>query len=100
VSNKFVILRCLGRTKPVVEKIDDVRDELHKDVYEKKMRIAMAEEFDRLKEDSRIENFLTPVSKVAGPPPAVRPASHESAVGASRTARPSAQPQGQRRMQR
>jgi len=63
VADKYVILRCLGRTKPVVTEFDLVKDELQKDIHEKKVRIAMAKEFDRLKETAQIDNFLTGVSQ-------------------------------------
>jgi parvulin-like peptidyl-prolyl isomerase len=60
VGDKFVILRCLGRTKPVIETMDDqVKQELTKDVSEKKLRLAMNQEFDRLKESTPYDNFLT-----------------------------------------
>lgn len=58
VGDKYVILKCQGRTKPVVRERADVETELRKDIYEKKLRIAMADEFDRLKNVSRVENFL------------------------------------------
>lgn len=58
VADKSIILRCLGRTKPVVESFDDVRDELQRDLYEKKLRLEMAQKFDQLKEDAQVDNFL------------------------------------------
>jgi hypothetical protein len=58
VGDKFVILRCLGRTKPVVTDRESVREELTNDIREKKLRIAMAEEFDRIRESAQIDNFL------------------------------------------
>jgi len=63
VADKYVIMRCLGRTKPVVTEFDAVKDELYKDIHEKKLRIAMAKEFDRLKETAQIDNFLTGTSQ-------------------------------------
>lgn len=57
-GDKFVILRCLGRTKPVVENMGAVHDELVKDLCEKKLRVAMSEEFDRIKAAAQIDNFL------------------------------------------
>ena len=63
VADKYVIMRCLGRTKPVVKEFDAVKDELFKDIQEKKLRIAMAKEFDRLKETAQIDNFLTGTSQ-------------------------------------
>lgn len=63
VGDKFVILRCLGRTKPVVQDFDSVKGELFKDIHEKKLRIAMADEFDRLKESAQVDNFLAGTSQ-------------------------------------
>ena len=63
VGDKFLILRCLGRTKPVVQDFNAVRGELYKDIHEKKLRIAMADEFDRLKETAQIDNFLAGTSQ-------------------------------------
>lgn len=58
VGDKYVILKCLGRTKPIVRDFKSVQDELYKDIHEKKLRIAMAAEFDRLKEAAKIDNFI------------------------------------------
>ena len=63
VGDKFVILRCLGRTTPVVQDFNAVKGELYKDIHEKKLRIAMADEFDRLKETAQIDNFLAGTSQ-------------------------------------
>ncbi|MCA9122652.1 MAG: peptidylprolyl isomerase [Planctomycetaceae bacterium] len=63
VGDKFVILRCQGRTKPVVQDFNAVKSELYKDIHEKKLRIAMADEFDRLKESAQIDNFLAGTSQ-------------------------------------
>jgi hypothetical protein len=64
IGDKYVILRCQGRTKPVVEEFDVVKDELIKDIHEKKMRIAMADQFDRLKDSAQIDNFLAGTSQM------------------------------------
>lgn len=58
VADKYILLRCLGRTRPVVQEFAAVEAELRKDIEEKKLRMAMSKEFDRLKDSSRIENFL------------------------------------------
>ena len=58
VGDKYVILKCLGFTNPVVEHIEDVRDELVKDIREKKIRMAMTETFDNIKQKAQIDNFL------------------------------------------
>ncbi len=85
VGDKYVILRCLGRTKPVVTDFELVKGELHKDIHEKKVRIAMAKEFDRLKETAQIDNLLTGFTqpgKRLGPQTAT-PASYNRPVGRS-----------------
>ncbi len=58
IGDKFLIVRCLGRTQPVVKDFNAVKNELYKDLHEKKLRLAMAKEFDRLKESAQIDNFL------------------------------------------
>lgn len=63
-EDKYVILRCTGHTTPVVTKMDaDVRAELVKDIHEKKLRLAMNVQFDRLLEEAQIDNFLTGTSQ-------------------------------------
>ncbi|MGE0760733.1 MAG: peptidylprolyl isomerase [Pirellulaceae bacterium] len=66
VGDKFIIMRCLGRTKPVVQDKAAVADELRRDIHEKKIRIAMAEEFDRLREAAQIHNFLAGTTQDGG----------------------------------
>lgn len=58
VADKYIIMYYTGRTQPVVQSIDAVREELEKDLREKKLRLAMAQQFDRLKESAQIDNFL------------------------------------------
>jgi parvulin-like peptidyl-prolyl isomerase len=65
VGEKFVILRCLGRTQPVVMDRQSVAEELRNDIREKKLRMAMANEFDRLRESAQIDNFLAGKSQSA-----------------------------------
>ena len=62
VRDKFIILRCEGRTEPVKVDEADVRDILTRDIYEKKLRIAMSEKFDAIREGSRIDNYLAGTS--------------------------------------
>lgn len=67
VGDKFIIMRCTGRTKPVVnEMTPEVRQELARDIQEKKLRVAMAKEFDRLKESSKVDDYLTGASNSSG----------------------------------
>ena len=81
VGEQYVILRCLGRTEPVVTDFEVVREELYKDLHEKKLRLAMAETFDRLRESAQIDNYLAGTSQSgrratarAGQPATSRPA--------------------------
>ena len=72
VGDKYIILKCLGFTKPKVTEFASVKNELFKDIHEKKLRIAMADEFDRLKEAAQIDNFLAGTSqsgRMQGPSP-------------------------------
>ena len=62
VEGQFIILRCLGRTKPVPTNFNDVRAELVKDIQEKKLRLLMTKEFDRLREVAQVDNFLAGTS--------------------------------------
>jgi hypothetical protein len=63
VDGQYIILRCLGRTKPVQTNFNDVRPELVKDIQEKKLRILMTKEFDRLRETSQVDNFVAGTSQ-------------------------------------
>lgn len=102
IEDKFIILRCLGRTRPVVSKFEDVRDALYEDLHDKKLRLAMAREFERLRESAQIDNFLAGTSqqgaaaaKVLGPAKAdtqVKPASGQRPVATPRVgSRPTTQ---------
>lgn len=82
VGDRYVILRCLGRTKPIVTEFEVVKDELYKDIQEKKLRLAMAKEFDRLKDTAQIDNFLTGTTQSGGrlAAPTASPAGYQEAV--------------------
>lgn len=59
VDDKWVILYCEGHTKPVAVKFKDVEKYMHDDIRDKKMHLAMAQQYTRLQDEARIENFLT-----------------------------------------
>jgi parvulin-like peptidyl-prolyl isomerase len=63
VEDKFIIMKCLGRTQPVVHDMSEVRDELFREIHEQKLRAAMNREFDRLRRAATIQVFLTGVVK-------------------------------------
>jgi hypothetical protein len=70
-------------------KWEEVRDILHEDIYEKKLRMAMGEKFEEIRSRARIDNYLAGTSqapeRVKDPSPenprmdtAVRPTSGPS----------------------
>lgn len=63
VGEFWVILYCLGYTEPVVTEFDAVKKEIHDNILEKKLRIAMFERFQRITEDAQIYNYLTGTSQ-------------------------------------
>ena len=63
MGDKYIIMKCLGRTEPVVTDPTDVREELTADIHEKKLRIAMAEVYDQIRESAQIDNFLDGTSQ-------------------------------------
>lgn len=54
---RFVILKCEGRTSPVVDKIDDVRDSLYDELKEAKTQQRVGKAFEELKESTRVDNY-------------------------------------------
>ncbi|MEQ8847148.1 peptidylprolyl isomerase [Botrimarina sp.] len=67
VADKFIILKSEGRTEPIGVTIDEVRGELQRDIFEKKLRLAMSQEFQRVRSAARIDNYLAGTSQA---PPA------------------------------
>ena len=61
VGGKFIIMRCTGHTVPVVESIDDVRDELVSYLSERKTHSAMTVKFDDIRQQADVINFLRPI---------------------------------------
>ena len=62
-GDKFLILKCEGWTDPIDIRPDEVRDILYQDLFEKKMRLAMAEAFERVRSESRVDNYLAKTSR-------------------------------------
>jgi parvulin-like peptidyl-prolyl isomerase len=63
LADKFVILKCEGRTQPVEVNPKEVHDILYQDIFEKKLRMAMSEKFDDIRAKARIDNFLAGTSQ-------------------------------------
>ncbi|MGA2797499.1 MAG: peptidylprolyl isomerase, partial [Thermoguttaceae bacterium] len=61
-GDKFIILRCEGFTNPADVKFADVRDDIYKDLYEKKLYLKMAECFEKLQDSATIHNYLAGTS--------------------------------------
>jgi parvulin-like peptidyl-prolyl isomerase len=59
VGGTYVILFYEGRTQPIDTNLAEVKDLIHRDILEKKLRVAMARAFDNLKDNSHVDNFLT-----------------------------------------
>ena len=59
----YVILLCLGRTEPIRVEFAEVRDEIYKDLHDKKQRAAMAQYFQKLQDSATIDNFLAGTSR-------------------------------------
>lgn len=58
LGENFVILLCEGYTEPKQVSFAEVRELIYEDIFAKKQRLAMAREFDRIKDASQIENYL------------------------------------------
>jgi len=70
IADRFMVIFCEGFTEPAKVSLDEVRDELYDDIFEKKQRIEMARHFSHLRESASIDNFLVGTSqapKVPGP---------------------------------
>lgn len=63
LGERFVILKCEGRTQPVKVNPQEVREILYQDIYEKKLRLAMNEKFEEIRSRARIDNYLAGTSQ-------------------------------------
>jgi parvulin-like peptidyl-prolyl isomerase len=77
VADKFILLRCEGYTKPANVDFAQVRNDIYEDLREKKLRRAMAEYFEKLKDAATVDNYLagtshSPKPERSGPSPAAR----------------------------
>jgi parvulin-like peptidyl-prolyl isomerase len=63
LGERFVILKCEGRTQPVQVNPQEVQDILYQDIYEKKLRVAMNDKFEQIRSAARIDNYLAGTSQ-------------------------------------
>lgn len=57
--DRYVILKCEGRTEPVAHDPEDVRARLHADLVEEKVQESIARTFEKLKKASHVDNYIT-----------------------------------------
>lgn len=58
-NKKFVILFCKGRTEQVVSSLDEVREDLSKQLKEEKTQEAVAQVFEQIKKEVKVINYAT-----------------------------------------
>lgn len=61
-GDRFVILYCEGYTEAMNVQLEEVEGLLHRDIYEKKLRIAMASRFESIRRSAKIDNYLAGTS--------------------------------------
>jgi parvulin-like peptidyl-prolyl isomerase len=71
LGDKFVIVYLENFTKPIDISLAEARNFIYEDVHEKKLRLQMANAFDRIKDDAWIDNYLTGVSQTPKQRPVV-----------------------------
>lgn len=62
-GDQYALLYKQGETKPIVQEFEAVREELSKEIYEKKLRVAMSDYLDRMLKDAQIDNMLEGTSQ-------------------------------------
>jgi parvulin-like peptidyl-prolyl isomerase len=62
VADKFIILLCEGRTERMDIDLDTVRNDLQRDIFEKKLRMAMGQKFEEMNAQARVDNYLVGTS--------------------------------------
>ncbi len=70
VGGKYIIMRCTGHTVPVVESIEDVKEELIDYLSERKVHSAMNVTFDDIRQRADVINFLRPIIPAGASAPA------------------------------
>lgn len=62
VDSRYIILFCLGHTKPVEVDLATAKNLIREDVQEKKLQVAMAECFQDLQKNATVDNYLAGTS--------------------------------------
>lgn len=79
----YVILKSEGKTQPVIDKLDEVRDQLVDELKERKVQENIAKVFAKIKEKTPVHNLLT--GAMSGPDlQSVNPAARGGAPGAQK----------------
>jgi len=90
-TGRWVIMKCEGRTEPVVTDIEEVRNSLVDQLTEAKTQQAIGKVFEKIKDQTRVDNYLTRTS--TGPGPANGPGGGMiQPVGATGVRQPAASP--------
>jgi len=88
---RYIILKCEGRTDPVVTNMDEVRDVIYDELKEQKTQASVAKKFEQIKNETIVDNYLAATSNRQGPGSAnprniVQPTSATRPGGSSRPA--------------
>lgn len=78
-GDQYAVLYKQRETDPIVDDIEAVREELTKEIFEKKLRVAMSQHMNKMLKTAQIDNFLENTSQSGK----VVPASAQSAGGRS-----------------
>jgi len=93
LGDKFVVMRCVGHKKSESSpEFGAVKDELEKDIFEKKLRLAMNERFEQIRTSAQIHNALTGHMQSGKEPANVGRRGGNSGVQPASAARPVAVP--------
>jgi foldase protein PrsA len=77
-QGRWVILKCDGRTTPVVTDIEEVRDSLYEELKEAKVQQAVGKVFEKIKADTRVDNYF---ARSSSGPEQVVPVSAQAPAG-------------------
>lgn len=84
-QSRYVILKCEGRTTPVVTDIEEVRDSLYDELKEAKTQQAVGKTFEKIKENTRVDNYYT---RTTSGPEAIIPVGGTAPAGSPNTVQP------------